>query len=128
MGLAACEDCFVSSFIIVRVVPSVPWKQEVIDDEVAHSAAKSLTCGEVKAEVLAGKDPAQGRLLCGGRESGERTLYARQHLRSDSESETISFEKGNQHRRSDGGNGRVRAWVSRIRGRIGDLRQPSFVR
>ena len=41
--------------------------EEVVDNEVSHLVAETLSGGEVKTEVDSGKYSAQGRLLeCGG--------------------------------------------------------------
>jgi len=54
--------------VVAGFVLSMPRKQKVLRDEVRYPLAQVLAGRLIKAEVLAGENPAQGCLLASSRE------------------------------------------------------------
>lgn len=68
-------------------------RQEIDDNEISDLPTQPSTRGQVKAEMLAGENPAQRRFFGSGREARERTLHAGQDFGCHGEFEMICLEK-----------------------------------
>src|SRR6267143_1397054 len=68
-------------------------RQEIDDNEISDVPTQPATRGQIKAEMLAGENPAQRRFLGNGREARERTLHAGQDFRCHGEFEMIGLEE-----------------------------------